>query len=27
MLWKLVVLLFAAAAIGGYLWMKHGGVI
>ena len=27
MLWKLVVLLFAAAVIGGYLWMEHGGVV
>ena len=27
MLWKLVVLLFAAAVIGGYLWMKHGGLV
>lgn len=27
MAWKLLLLLFAAAAIGGYLWMKHGGVV
>ena len=27
MLWKLVVLLFAAAAVAGYLWMKNGGVV
>ncbi|WP_458407794.1 hypothetical protein [Anaerotignum sp.] len=27
MLWKLVVLLFAAAAVAGYLWMSHGGVV
>ena len=27
MLRKLVVLLFVAAGIGGYLWMKHGGTV
>ncbi|MBQ2924564.1 MAG: hypothetical protein IJE57_03220 [Anaerotignum sp.] len=27
MFWKLIVVLFAAAVIGGYLWMKHGGVV
>ena len=27
MLWKLVVILFAAMVIAGYLWMKHGGVV
>ena len=27
MLWKLIVILFAAAAIAGYLWIKHGGVV
>ena len=27
MLWKLIVILFAAAAIAGYLWMKNGGVV
>ena len=24
--WKLAVLLFAAAAIGGYVWIKYGGM-
>ena len=27
MLWKLIVILFAAAVVVGYLWMKHGGVV
>ena len=27
MLWKLIVILFTAAAIVGYLWIKHGGVV
>ena len=27
MLWKLIVILFAAAAIAGYLWVKNGGVV
>lgn len=27
MLWKLLVILFAAAAAAGYLWMKNGGVV
>ena len=27
MLWKLMVLLFAAAAAAGYLWMKNGGLV
>ncbi len=27
MLWKLIVILFAAAAAAGYLWMKNGGVV
>lgn len=27
MLWKLLVILFAAAAVAGYLWMKNGGVV
>ena len=27
MLWKLIVILFAAAAVAGYLWMKNGGVV
>ena len=26
-LWKVAVLLFAAAAAAGYLWMKHGGMV
>ena len=25
--WKLIVILFAAAAIGGYIWIRHVGVI
>ena len=24
--WKVAVLLFVAAAVAGYLWMKHGGM-
>lgn len=27
MLWKLLVILFAAAAVAGYLWMKNGRVV
>ena len=27
MLWKLLVILFTAAAVGGYLWIKNGGVV
>ena len=27
MFWKLIVILFAAMVIAGYLWMKHGGVV
>ena len=27
MLWKVAVLLFAAAAVAGYLWMNHGGMV
>lgn len=27
MLWKLAVLLFAAAVIGGYLWIHNGGMV
>ena len=27
MFWKLIVILFAAMVIVGYLWMKHGGVV
>ena len=27
MLWKLLVILFAAAAAAGYLWMRNGGVV
>ena len=27
MLWKLIVILFAAAAAAGYFWMKNGGVV
>ena len=27
MLWKLIVILFAAAVIGGYLWIRNGGVV
>ena len=27
MLWKLLVILFAAAAVAGYLWMQNGGVV
>ena len=26
-LWKLIVILFAAAVIAGYVWMKRGGVV
>lgn len=26
-LWKVAVLLFAAGAAAGYLWMKHGGMV
>ena len=26
-LWKLIVILFAAAVIAGYVWIKHGGVV
>ena len=26
-LWKLIVILCAAAVIAGYVWMKHGGVV
>ena len=27
MLWKLLVILFAAATVAGYLWMQNGGVV
>ena len=27
MFWKLIIILFAAMVIAGYLWMKHGGVV
>ncbi|MBQ7084016.1 MAG: hypothetical protein IKA89_07025 [Anaerotignum sp.] len=27
MLWKLIVILFAAALIAGYLWIQNGGVV
>ena len=27
MLWKLSVILFAAAVAAGYFWIKHGGVV
>ena len=27
MFWKLVIVLFAAAAAAGYLWMSHGGLV
>ena len=27
MLWKLIVILFAAAVAAGYFWMKNGGVV
>ena len=27
MLWKLIVILFAAAVAEGYFWMKNGGVV
>lgn len=26
MLWKLIVILFAAAAVGGYIWTRYGGI-
>ena len=27
MLWKLIVILFAAAAVAGYFWIKNGGTV
>ena len=27
MFWKLIVILFAAAAAVGYFWMKNGGIV
>ena len=27
MLWKLIVILFAAAAAAGYFWIKNGGIV
>ena len=27
MLWKLIVILFAAAATAGYFWIKNGGIV
>ena len=27
MLWKLIVVLFAAAAAAGYFWIKNGGIV
>lgn len=27
MFWKLLVILFAVAAVAGYLWIRHGGVV
>ena len=27
MFWKLIVILFAAAVLAGYLWINHGGLV